>query len=108
MEKFKLTEEQIQRLNEDIKATQELMLRNNGQYGMMQQITGASPFIKDSRYEGLYVSATEDMATYFKEFKVTDSFLSIGASGEQVVNAIAEQKLLMCMIQTDYVSTHYS
>ena len=88
MEKFKLTEKQIQRLNEDIKATQELMLRNNGQYGMMQQITGASPFVKDSRYEGLYVSATEDMATYFKEFKVTDSFLSIDASGEQVVNAI--------------------
>lgn len=88
MGNFNFTEEQTQRLNEDIRATQELMLRNNGSYGMLQQLTGSSPFVKDNRYEGLYVNATEDMATYFKEFKVTDSFLTIGASGEQVVNAI--------------------
>ena len=88
MGNFNFTEEQTQRLNDDIKATQELMLRNSGQYGMMQQITGSSPFIKDNRYEGLYINATEDMATYYKEFKVTNSFLTIGASGEQVVNAI--------------------
>lgn len=88
MENFNFTEEQTLRLNEDIRATQELMLRNNRQYGMLQQIAGASPFAKDSRYQDLYVNATEDMATYFKEFKVTNSFLTIGASGEQVVNAI--------------------
>lgn len=88
MVNFNFTEEQTKRLNEDIKATQELMLRNSGQYGMLQQLAGSSPFIKDNRYEGLYVNATEDMATYFKEFKVTNSFLTIGASGEQVVNAI--------------------
>ena len=88
MTKFNFTEEQEKRLNEDIRATQELMLRNNGSYGMLQQLAGSSPFIKDNRYEGLYVNATEDMKTYFKEFKTTDSFLTIGASGEQVVNAI--------------------
>ena len=88
MKNFNFTKEQSERLNEDIKATQELMLRNSSQYGMIQQLTGASPFIKDSRYEGLYVNATEDMATYYQEFKTTDSFLTIGASGEQVVNAI--------------------
>lgn len=88
MEKFNFTEEQSKRLAEDIQATQILMLRNNGQHGMIQQLTGASPFIDSNKYEGLYVNATEDMATYYKEFKKTDSFLTIGASGEQVVNAI--------------------
>lgn len=88
MRNFNFTEEQTQRLNEDIRATQELMLRNNGQYGIIQQMAGTSPFIKNNKYEALYANATEDMATYYKEFKTTDSFLTIGASGEQVANAI--------------------
>ena len=88
MAEIQLTKEQEQMLNEDIRATQELMLRNNGSYGMLQQLKGSSPFTKDTRYEGLYTFATEDMASYFKEFKVTDSFLTIGASGDQVINAI--------------------
>ena len=88
MQNFNLTDEQLKSLNEDIQATQELMLRNNGQYGIIQQLKGASPFTRDTKYEGLYTNATEDMATYYKEFKTTNSFLTIGASGEQVVNAI--------------------
>lgn len=83
-----LTDEQEQRLNEDIIATQELMIRNNSSYGMIEQLRGSSPFTKSNNYEGLYVSATEDMTTYYKEFTNTDSFLTIGASGEQVINAI--------------------
>ncbi len=85
---IELTKEQEQRLNDDIKATQILMLRNSGNYGAIEQILGTSPFTNDNKYEGLYCNATEDMTTYFKEFKVTNSFLTIGASGEQVVNAI--------------------
>ena len=77
MTNIKLTEEQEKILNEDIKATQELMLRNSGSYGMIEQLKGSSPFAKDARYESLYTFATEDMASYFKEFKVTDSFLTI-------------------------------
>lgn len=88
MTNIKLTEEQEKILNEDIKATQELMLRNSSSYGMIEQLKGSSPFIKDARYESLYTFATEDMASYFKEFKVTNSFLTIGASGDQVINAI--------------------
>lgn len=86
--KKELTEEQIKMLNEDIQATQELMIRNNGSYGMMQQLLGSSPFTRDNRYEGLYTFATEDISTYSKEFKVTNSYLTIGASGDQVINAI--------------------
>lgn len=88
MSEIQLTEEQITRLNQDIQATQELMLRNNGSYGLLEQLKGSSPFTKDARYESLYTFATEDMTSYFKEFKVTDSFLTIGASGDQVINAI--------------------
>ena len=88
MSEQKLTKEQEQRLKEDIIATQELMLRNNGQYGIIEQLKGSSPFTKNTHYESLYAFATEDMSSYFKEFKVTNSFLTIGASGDQVINAI--------------------
>ena len=83
-----LTTEQEHRLNQDITATQALMLRNGGNHGLIHSLKGDSPFIEDNKYESLYTSATEDMATYYKEFTTTDSFLTIGASGEQVVNAI--------------------
>lgn len=83
-----LTTEQQERLNKDIRSTQELMIRNSGNHGFIQSISGDSPFVDQNHYEGLYTNATEDMATYYKAFKNTESVLTIGASGEQVVNAI--------------------
>ncbi len=88
MEKITLSKEQEQRLNEDIKATQELLILNNNPYKTLEGLKGISPFTKNNKYESLYTFATEDMSTYFKEFTITDSFLTIGASGDQVINAI--------------------
>ena len=83
-----ITKEVEERLNRDIKATQSLMIRNSTDYGLKQSLLGDSPFIEENRYEGLYTNATEDMATYYNAFKNTESVLTIGASGEQVANAI--------------------
>lgn len=88
MKELKLNEEQEKRLNEDIKATQELLILNNSPYKTLENLKGISPFTKNNKYESLYTFATEDMSTYFKEFTITDSFLTIGASGDQVINAI--------------------
>ena len=83
-----ITKEVEERLNRDIKATQSLMIRNSTDYGLRQSLLGDSPFLDQNKYEGLYTNATEDMATYYKVFKKTESVLTIGASGEQVANAI--------------------
>ena len=91
-----LTTEQETRLNQDIRATQELMLRNGGNHGIIHSILGDSPFIEQNKYESLYTNATEDMATYYKEFKNPKSILTIGASGEQVVNAINAGATILC------------
>lgn len=88
MKELKLSKEQEQQLNEDIKATQELLILNNSHYKTLEELQGISPFTKNRKYESLYTFATEDMSTYFKEFTITDSFLTIGASGDQVINAI--------------------
>lgn len=85
----KITKEQEELIKRDLKATVELMVRNSGDYGLIQSLTGSSPFIDQNKYESLYTHATEDMATYYKTFKKTESVLTIGASGEQVVNAIS-------------------
>lgn len=76
------------RLNEDIYATKQLMIRNAGKHSLLSQLTGASPFTKNSNYESLYVNATEDIPTYSKQFANAKSILTIGASGEQAINAI--------------------
>lgn len=77
-----------ERTIKEIKATQALMLRNNPDYGMLMMISGQSPFEDTAAYESLYVSATEDMKTYYKQFENPKTFLTIGASGDQVLNAI--------------------
>ena len=45
------------------------MIRNSTDYGLRQSLLGDSPFLDQNKYEGLYTNATEDMATYYKEFK---------------------------------------
>lgn len=85
--KENITQEEIKRLNNDIEKTKALMLRNSSEiYNLIYWLTSIHGF--DNKYESLYKYGTEDMTTYFKEFKVTNSFLTIGASGDQVVNAI--------------------
>lgn len=77
-----------ERIKQDLIETIKLMQRNNGIHGIVETLSGSSPFKNGTHYEGLYINATEDMASYYKQFHTTDSFLTIGASGEQVVNAI--------------------
>ncbi len=77
-----------ERTIKEIEATLALMLRNSPDYGMLKMITGESPFEKTEAYESLYVSATEDMRSYYKVFDAPKTFLTIGASGDQVLNAI--------------------
>ncbi|MBQ8659864.1 MAG: hypothetical protein IJ475_03415 [Bacilli bacterium] len=84
-----LTPKQEERLSQDLNATYNLIKRNqDNTYEILQKLTGSSPFIQNSGYESLYTHATEDMATYYKAFNATKTHLCIGASGEQVVNAI--------------------
>lgn len=72
----------------EIEATKALMIRNKPEYGLLKMVMGESPFEEKEAYESLYASATEDMKTYYKEFDKPKTFLTIGASGEQVMNAI--------------------
>lgn len=75
-----------ERLENDLLETKRLMLRNSPQNVFMTMISGDCNFLT-SKHNMLYTFATEDMRTYFKEFKCVDSFLTICASGDQVVNA---------------------
>lgn len=84
-----MTTEQETKVLKDIQETQKLMLRNNPNHGLLMAITGETTFDEKMKYDSLYASATEDMKTYYKEFKNPQTFLSIGASGEQVINAIS-------------------
>lgn len=81
----------LERLRRDLNETKVLMLRN-AQFEaidpFLQNLLGLNTFNADNEYDSLYSSATEDMRTYYKAFNKPKSFLSIGASGEQVANAI--------------------
>lgn len=84
-----MTKDEEKRVLKDIEETKKIMLRNNPQYNFLMTISGGNHFDGNNKYDSLYTSATEDMATYYQEFKKTTTFLSIGASGEQVINAIS-------------------
>lgn len=82
-----LSVEEKEKIKYDLEKTLELIERNDPLYNMMTRLIGDSPFNHPKNYESLYTNATEDMRTYYKEFCTPTSFLSIGASGEQVINA---------------------
>ena len=80
-----------ERITKDIKATQAIIERNlkYKDFPSFYTLTKSfSPFPKNPDYDDLYANATEDMKTYYKEFKHPKSFLTIAASGEQIANAI--------------------
>ena len=81
-----LTEEQIKKIGKAL--TKTMILINNNQFSFLEELTGTSAFSSNLQYDSLYPSATEDMASYYREFKKTGSFLTVGASGEHVINAI--------------------
>lgn len=86
---MKKEEENI--LKRDLIATKKLILRNASMESIdpfLQSLLGVNNFASNNKYDGLYINATEDMRTYYSIFDKPKSFLSIGASGEQVANAI--------------------
>lgn len=48
----------------------------------------ANKFSLDRVYDYLYAFGTEDMAGYYPEFGQPKTFLTVGASGDQLLNAI--------------------
>lgn len=84
-----MTKDEEKKVLKDIEETKKLMAKNNPIYNFIRLSAGISTFDGNNKYDSLYTSATEDMATYYKEFNHPTTFLSIGASGEQVINAIS-------------------
>lgn len=82
-----MTIEEERNLKRDLEATKLLLLRQNPSQTMKNLLTGKNHF-EDSKYETLYAHATEDMRTYYTEFNHPKTFLSICASGDQIINAI--------------------
>ncbi len=84
MSESRFSERIRKKTSEDISATEMLIKKNQNIRGELEQ----RKFPTTERYQCLFSHATEDMNTYFKEFTITDSFLTIGGSCEQVLNAI--------------------
>ncbi len=82
-----MTIEEEKNLKRDLEATKLLLLKQNPNQSMQNLITGKNHF-EGSKYETLYAHATEDMRTYYQEFNHPHTFLSISASGDQIINAI--------------------
>lgn len=76
-----------ERLNRDLSETQKLLLRSNPTVTLIERLTGSNVF-ENTGYDRLYTFGTEDMRTYSKEFSGANSFLSICASGDQILNAV--------------------
>lgn len=76
-----LTKEQNKRLKLEVGKTIDII--NNDQLSL-KLIKGGYQM-----YDNLYHHATEDMATYYEEYKNPKTFLTIGASGDQLLNAVA-------------------
>ncbi len=53
-----------------------------------ERLPGDSCFTEKDIYDVLYNFATEDMRGYYKEFGKIKRFLTVGASGDQILNAI--------------------
>lgn len=78
--------ENIERVKKDLEETRKLMIRMNPLSVMLKKSMGVNGF-KGEAYDSLYTFATEDMKTYYPEFGQPKSFLSICASGDQIINA---------------------
>ncbi len=86
-----MTNKEINMLKQDLIETKKLMFYNANREAIdpfAQSIFASNTFNENRTYDSLYTFATEDMRSYYKSFKHPQSFLSIGASGDQVANAI--------------------
>lgn len=73
-------------LKDEINKTIDLI--NSEDNPMVTYIQGGNMFSLDSVYDYLYTFATEDMAGYYPEFGHPKTFLTVGASGDQILNAV--------------------
>ncbi len=86
-----MEKQELDKIRKDLNETKRLMLRNAEFESIdpfMQNLLGINNFNNDTQYDSLYTNATEDMRTYYQIYNKPKSFLSIGASGDQVANAI--------------------
>lgn len=76
-----LTQEQNKRLKLEVGKTIDIINKNQSGLRLVKD--------KYQVYDDLYHHATEDMATYYREYQNPKTFLTIGASGDQLLNAVA-------------------
>lgn len=85
-----LTYEQDKRLKLEVGKTIDII--NDFSPNVQQLITSINLLTGNNSFEGfdfLYPSATEDMDTYYKQYQHPRTFLTIGGSGEQLLNAVS-------------------
>lgn len=75
-----ITQEQKKRLKLEVGKTIDIIKKNQESLNL----------VKDGYklYDNLYHQAMEDMTTYYEEYKNLETFLTIGASGDQLLNAV--------------------
>lgn len=101
-----MQKQEIEMIKKDLIATKKLMLRNAGTEAIdpfLQNMLGYNNFNQNNNYDSLYTNATEDMRTYYQEFDHPKTFLSIGASGEQVANAINSGAKIIDVYDSNYL-----
>lgn len=81
-----MTYNEKEELKREINNTISIMEQTGMKDYLFQQITHTSGF--DNKCSPLYLFGTEDMRTYYKEYGSPETFLTIGASGDQLLNAI--------------------
>lgn len=83
-----ITYSEKEKLKSEINAALSIMDHDSIQKFLFDSIAHKSGFDKGLEYGPLYLFATEDMRTYYKEYNNPETFLTIGASGDQLLNAI--------------------
>lgn len=83
-----LTLSEKEKLKAEINATLSIIDRDSVKEYIFDSINNKSEFDKGEECMPLYLFGTEDMRTYYKEFNNPETFLTIGASGDQLLNAI--------------------
>lgn len=83
-----LTYSEKEKLKLEINKTLSIMDNDSIQKFLFDSIAHKSGFDEGLSCGPLYLFATEDMRTYYKEFDHPETFLTIGASGDQLLNAI--------------------
>lgn len=81
-----LTYNEQAELRKEINETIAIMEKDGMKDFLFNQIIHSSGF--DTECSPLYLFGTEDMRRYYKEFGNPETFLTIGASGDQLLNAI--------------------